>query len=390
MKMKIGTRILALLSMVLLLAMPIGVLAASKGIINETVVSPSSLSGGSTPDVAYGNNGFGVVFDDSRDGNNEIYFSHLDKNGNKIGQDTRVTNTPANDWNPTIAWDGHNFGVFWYDIAHGGADVLFAKVSPDGALLTPNIVITDDGSTPSVVWNSEKHEYGVTWYADNIGIGPAGADFVRVDKNGNKLSPIVALKSGNQGGSGRPRIATSGNNYVVGWSDNRGCSNTCPALVMASVNSIGRKIGQEYQLTIDGSKRLHSMDWNGRDYAFVVVGDNGPELITANKVGFVSSDNVLTGVFQHPNNLGLLWSDGQYILSFTDRVFSNGAANDDPILAKYDRHGVLIGGFVRANSGPGFSWQVSKPVRAKHGFAVVWVENLYDPVQNISFSKVNL
>jgi hypothetical protein len=77
-------------------------------------------------------------------------------------------------------------------------------------------------------------------------------------------------------------------------------------------------------------------------------------------------------------------------LSFSDRLYSNGEGNDDPILAKYDKQGSLVGDFIRANSGSGLSWQISKPVRSTNGFSVVWDENLYDPSQNISFSKVNL
>jgi hypothetical protein len=388
--MKIVRSVFVLLVIVLVLALPIRVLAGSSSVIAEAVVSSSNIYGGSVPDVAWGNNTFGVVFEDSRDGNNEIYFSQLDKNGNKIGQDTRVTTTPANDWNPTIAWDGHNFGVFWYDVAHGGADVLFVKISPSGVLLSPNIVIADDGSTPSVAWNNEKHEYGLAWYADNVGIGPAGADFVRLDSEGNKLSPIASLNTSTQGGSGKPSIATSGQNYAVGWSDNRGCSDTCKAVVLALIDGSGLKIGSEHQFTTDGSVRLHSLVWNGKEYGMAAIGDSGPELLTASSSGSLSSENILTGPFQHPNKLELLWYNNSYILSFSDRLYSNGEGNDDPILAKYDKQGSLVGDFIRANSGSGLSWQISKPVRSTNGFSVVWDENLYDPSQNISFSKVNL
>lgn len=70
---------------------------------------------------------YGVAWRDNRDGNDEIYFARIDVNGNKIGDDIRVTNAPNHSYWPSLVWTGTKYAVAWEDDRSGDYDIYFAQ-----------------------------------------------------------------------------------------------------------------------------------------------------------------------------------------------------------------------------------------------------------------------
>jgi hypothetical protein len=106
----------------------------------------NAASGAATsPALAATPTGYGLAWQDTRNGPAEIYSARLDGNyGNRIGAETRVTNTPGmSGYLPAIAWTGSEFGVAWFYYNGASSDLWFARVSATGAALSsPAQVIT--------------------------------------------------------------------------------------------------------------------------------------------------------------------------------------------------------------------------------------------------------
>ena len=108
---------------------------------------------------------FGVTWFDWRHGDPEIYFARISASGAKIGADLLVTtNMISRDYYPSLSWTGSEFGVSWYDIRDGNAEIYFARVSADGTKIGADIRVTNNANTsntPSLSWTGS--EFGVSW-----------------------------------------------------------------------------------------------------------------------------------------------------------------------------------------------------------------------------------
>lgn len=335
------------------------------------------------PDLAFGGGKFGVLYYDNRNGNSEIYFNLIKKNGEKIGNDIRITNDASASMDPNIFWNGTDFGIFWRD----SWKLYYARVSKDGDVILDKTLIIDVGVHPSVIWNQKAQEYGLTWWGDDINEPtPGGARFVRLDREGNKLSPVIPLNSVNGGGYYRPRIDTDGSGYGISWSDMRTCNGICREVVFAYVNANGEKVGTDNVLTSTGAEHLDAMVWNGNEFAIVTYGNAGISLTRVSKDGTLLQFSPLTGNPPFNNNMALAWDKNHYILSTIGRSITN---NGNIMVANYDRTGNIIGEFTTISTSSLPSYYPSKPVVAGDDVAVSWVANLWESNQNISFAKAH-
>ena len=79
------------------------------------------------PSLTRTDTGYGVAWQDRRAGNHEIWYRHLDELAVPVAQPVRISNDPDNSFGPSLAWDGNNFAVSWYDTRHGEGEIYFAR-----------------------------------------------------------------------------------------------------------------------------------------------------------------------------------------------------------------------------------------------------------------------
>jgi hypothetical protein len=81
-------------------------------------------------------NGLGLVWEDYRDSNWEIYFKLLTATGTSASTDLRLTNDVNISERASIVWTGAEFGVFWDDNRQGNGiyNIWFQRVSASGTL----------------------------------------------------------------------------------------------------------------------------------------------------------------------------------------------------------------------------------------------------------------
>ena len=119
-----------------------------------------------------------VVWEDSRDGNREIYTKRSPDGGLSWGADTRLTYNRGYSDKPSVAASGSNVHVVWFDLRDGNYEI-YAKRSTDGGLswgtdmrLTYNSgysyysSVAASGSNVNVVWHDDRDgKYDVSYFS---------------------------------------------------------------------------------------------------------------------------------------------------------------------------------------------------------------------------------
>jgi hypothetical protein len=163
------------------------------------------------PAMLFGNVEHALVWQDDRDGNDEIYFARLDGNGVKIGAEVRVTDAAGNGTTPAIAWTTSGYGIVWADNRDGGDAVYFTALTEGGVEEAEDVRISEaDGTAPTVAWDGTS--YAVAWQH------AGGISFVRLSADGEPLSPPLPIAPPS---ATKPSLVWSGTAYGVAWQDDR-------------------------------------------------------------------------------------------------------------------------------------------------------------------------
>ncbi|MCX6841759.1 MAG: T9SS type A sorting domain-containing protein [candidate division WOR-3 bacterium] len=187
------------------------------------------------PSVAFDGTNYLVVWEDGRNTWMDIYGARVSKNGTVLdaGGILVSTNTPtSSQLIPAVAFGGTNYLVVWRDTRNDAyGDIYGARVSKAGAVLDASgIAITPNTPTSSQMYPSVAFDgtnYLVVWYDDRNGpnsdiygtrVSKAGAV---LDASGIAITPNTPT-SGQQYAS----VAFDGNNYLVVWQDYRNGSYT--------------------------------------------------------------------------------------------------------------------------------------------------------------------
>jgi hypothetical protein len=174
-----------------------------------------------------------IVWQDNRDGNDEIYYKRSIDGGLTWETDKRLTNDSQNSWEPTIAVSGSVVHVVWVDDRVWGVTNIFYKKSTDGGTtwgedtrLTPDTVcqwapcLAISGSFLHLVWYDDRNDPSGGcggWYPDIY--------YQRSTDGGLTWGSDTRLTEKAPGAwfwSGYPCIAVSGSVVHVVWEDDRG------------------------------------------------------------------------------------------------------------------------------------------------------------------------
>jgi hypothetical protein len=160
-----------------------------------------------------------VVWQESRDGNLEIYYKRSADEGINWGPDTRLSNNPDSSYDPVIAVSGLIVNVVWVDTRNGNTEI-YNKHSTDGGLswgadtrLTNNIdsswnpSVTASGLNVQLIWQDKRDGNWEVYYKHST-------------DGGINWSPDLRLTN-NSASSQYPFITTSGQAVHVAWTDSR-------------------------------------------------------------------------------------------------------------------------------------------------------------------------
>ena len=185
----------------------------------DTLLTTNNISDSWHPSVSVSGAFVNVVWIDSRDGPTEIYYKRSQDGGTSWGTDTRLTNIHWNKYNPKISVTGAFVHVVWRDTRDGNNEIYY-KRSQDGGTswgtdtrltnniqssISPSVLVS--GSVVHVVWEDARN-----YYLLEI--------FYKCSQNGGtSWETDTPLTSGGGGHKYHPSISVSDTVVHVFWRD---------------------------------------------------------------------------------------------------------------------------------------------------------------------------
>lgn len=169
------------------------------------------------PDITLNETGYTIVWTDERDGNAEIYVMLVDSSGQKITEDIRLTEALGFSGYPDIMADGTGYAVAWRDERDGNAEVYLMLLDPGGGKLTQDLRLTTDPATsisPSLAGSASG--YAIAW-SDNRE-GEYEVYFMFTDLLGGKLTEDLRLSDLPETSSS-PNFFYNGFEHAMVWTD---------------------------------------------------------------------------------------------------------------------------------------------------------------------------
>jgi hypothetical protein len=173
------------------------------------------------PAVAAIGNNVHVVWTDTRDGNNEIYYKRSMDGGTTWGADTRLTNNVSASDDPRVAAMGNSIYVVWSDMRDGNPEIYFKRSTDGGATWGADIRLTNDVAlslNPAVAVSQANHVH-VVW-RDTRTLASNQTYYKRSIDGGATWGPDTRLSTGTPNAV-YPAVAVWLNNVHVVWDDFR-------------------------------------------------------------------------------------------------------------------------------------------------------------------------
>ncbi len=238
------------------------------------------------PSVAVSGDVVYVAYVDSRDGNEEVYYLRSLDRGTTWQPAVRLSEVPHNSYTPTIAAHGTYVYVAWTDARHGGAtqsleEEYFRRSTDQGATWDPEVRLTSDpdlepanswapslaadGADVWIVWFDErdgnweiytKHsaDRGLTWSADTR-LTDDPADSVRPSTSFDGLSLYVVWWDARDGDE--EIYTTHSLDRGQTWEPNSRLTNSPGESVFASVAVAASGVHVVWQDTRDGQPEVY-------------------------------------------------------------------------------------------------------------------------------------
>lgn len=171
------------------------------------------------PSLAVDENTLHVTWYDQRDGNYEIYYKRSTDGGVTWLSDMRLTGNPAVSYSPSIAVNGNLVHLVWYDTSDGNEEIYYKRSTNGGLTWEADVRLTNDpafsDNTSITVSGSYVH---VTWMDTRD--GNYEIYYIRSTDEGLNWEPETRL-TWFSGSSYNPSIISSGPNVHCVWYDGR-------------------------------------------------------------------------------------------------------------------------------------------------------------------------
>lgn len=158
-----------------------------------------------------------VFWNDTRDGNYEIYAKRSTDNGVTWGADTRLTNNSAQSIQASGVISGQTVHVAWHDARNGPEEIYYKRSTDGGAVWEADVRITSNAGVswfPSI--DAEGGDVFISWV--ELGDGNPEIYSIRSTNNGS-VWDLPLRQTNNPAVSIRPVISVSGNNVHLTWQD---------------------------------------------------------------------------------------------------------------------------------------------------------------------------
>jgi len=333
----------------------------------------------SGPSIAWNGIDYGLLWKDSRNGDQEIFFTHITPAGAKVGGDISVTGPCGDCVSPRLVWNGTEYGAVWSQ----AGEITFRRLDRAGSPIgtaTPLIDPAGSGADdPDLVWTGK--EYGVVW---SQFVGPQQIRFARVGRTGVVLSQILHITDDiSFFGNARPRVAYGGGKYAVVWQGNAGSQ---PEIFFKRVDP-RQGLLPSLQITTHNQVALHpEIVWAGTEWGVVWQDHRTYTEVYFQRVTAAGAKNGaelrVTTAADVSNEPVIAWTGSEYEVVWDD--FRTGDL--ELWFARISSAGVKASTDLQLTTAPGTS---ARPSIAWGGgkYAVAWNDDQFAGEQEIAFLR---
>ncbi|MDF3068288.1 MAG: hypothetical protein K0R38_3889 [Polyangiaceae bacterium] len=193
---------------------------------------------------------FLTAYEDARqDGNYEIYFDHLNRQGERLIEDLRVTNADEYSLRPSVLWTGAEALLVWDDRRFEGSEdasaVFGQRVSAAGTLLGGNVRLSPSGV------RAEAAAVGLGTTRVGIALLALGDDglpslvFMTTSRTLDEPSPPITIPFADAEG---PVVTPLGDNFVITFHQHTGAV-IGPSIYGILMSQSGAPLGNVQSLT---------------------------------------------------------------------------------------------------------------------------------------------
>jgi len=179
----------------------------------------SYLSGSNTWNIAVSGNTLFIVWSDLRDGNQEVYFKRSIDNGLSWGNDVRLTNNPFRSWYPSLAVSNQFVHIVWEDSRDGNQEIYYKRSTDSGITWGPDIRVTNSpvySFTPSIAVSGQ--DVHIVWHNNRVGNNEI---YYKRSTDGGVSWDAETRLTNNSSGSMNASISVLAQMVQVVWEDNR-------------------------------------------------------------------------------------------------------------------------------------------------------------------------
>ncbi|RMG43412.1 MAG: DUF11 domain-containing protein, partial [Acidobacteria bacterium] len=181
----------------------------------------SSAADAGKPRATADDTGYAVVYHEPGASGDVVRLTRLDADGVPLGT-TDISAGSGNSRNADVDWNGTEYGIVWEDDRDGTQEIYFARADASGTRVGPEVRLTASSGTsraPRIVWNSTNQEWAIVFADDRLGDSDVYLD--RLDASGNQIGSEILI-AGGAGDQAAPDLAWSGARYGVVWHDGAG------------------------------------------------------------------------------------------------------------------------------------------------------------------------
>jgi len=288
--------------------------------------------------LAFTGSEFGIAWSDEREhlGDFELYFTRISQEGIKIGDDIKVTNVPGGEYelSPSLIFTGSEFAVSWNDSHEGNLEIYFSKISMDGNAIGEITRVSDfphNSALSSLVFSGS--EFGIAWVDFRDSESNGEIYFCRLAIDGTKIGNEIRV-SDLPYRSTYPSLVFTGSEYGVVWHDYRN-DVSFSDIYFAKMSLDGIKIGTDHRITFgdfdsQSSSRYAKLTFSGSEFgvSWTQVFPYGEEARFDNYFTRISLDgerigeNVLLksdrGIIELFSCTSLLFDGDDYVIAWED------------------------------------------------------------------------
>ncbi len=230
--------------------------------------------------IAFDGVNFGVVWQDNRHGEYQIYFKIINQRGQAVTNELRITNHSFDASKPDIVWNdtNKNYVIVWQDKRHSinnddNWELYFAKLNTVGQIIGSSVRLTNAvyrSERPSIVWNGT--EYAIAWHDNRNSTSNREIYFMRVNNNGTIVQSDLRVTDALYD-SGNVHLVWNGTQYLLSWFDDRNTTEKNGSEIYTKVvNSQGLLIGNDNRITdLDGTNSGSVGAFNATDKEYGLV-----------------------------------------------------------------------------------------------------------------------